>query len=246
MRPIVGPLTALAVLIFGLLLPQVSLPTASADAAHKLFLPVVLQPDASPEPLEPFLSNGSFEDGWVDLPPAPGNLINQQPNSWTLDWVEPGHAMFGSGDIAHGVPECVHKLTYQLPPHEQFGGSDPLILDGDATYKVFHFAAAFGVTLTQVITDAPPASTWTLTTPIRVHHQGAYDLSDVEAGVWVNGVGGWISGLVLGDRTWNFVTSTFTVPDDGHMEIVVRLKSRWDRGKDFFIDNIHLEQVIAP
>lgn len=246
MRQTVYVVIALTVLVFGLTFRRQGLSTARAAVNQRMYLPIVLQPDVPPAPLEPFVRNGSFEDGWVNLPPAPGNLINQQPTSWLLDWVEPGHAMFGSDDIAHGVPECVHKLAYQLPPHEQPGGSDPLILEGDATYKVFHFAAAFGVTLTQVITEAPPASTWTLTTPVRVHHQGAYDLSDVEVGVWVNGVGGWISGLVLGDRTWNYVTSTFTVPGDGQVEIMLRLKSRWDRGKDFFIDDIHLEQVMAP
>jgi len=36
------------------------------------------------------LKNPSFEDGWQDLPPAPGNLTNQQPAGWTLRWLEPG------------------------------------------------------------------------------------------------------------------------------------------------------------
>ena len=60
------------------------------------------------------LKNGSFTEGWDDLPPAPGFLINQQPKGWILNWVEPNESLFGAGDVAKGVPECVHKLADQL------------------------------------------------------------------------------------------------------------------------------------
>ncbi|MCP5094394.1 MAG: hypothetical protein GY943_02445, partial [Chloroflexi bacterium] len=85
------------------------------------------------------LKNGSFTEGWTDMPPAPGNLINQQPNGWKLRWIEQDESLFGTGDKATGVPECVHKLAKQLPANEQLGAKDALILAGDTTYKIFHF-----------------------------------------------------------------------------------------------------------
>ena len=36
------------------------------------------------------LQNGSFSEGWDDMPPTSFHLINQQPKGWTLRWLEVG------------------------------------------------------------------------------------------------------------------------------------------------------------
>lgn len=191
------------------------------------------------------LKNPSFEDGWTDLPPAPGNLTNQQPAGWTLRWLEPGESLFGSSDTAGGVPECVHKLATQLPPEEQPGGADPLILDGTTVYKVFHAGAAFGAELRQTVTGLQPGSQATVRVPVRCHRHGDGDPWAAEAGVWLGDAGRWWNADALGDRRWNTLEVSAAVPASGEVEVLIRFKSKWGRPKDFFIDDITFEATPA-
>ena len=186
------------------------------------------------------LKNGSFTEGWMDLPPF-GNLINQQPNGWIMRWVAPGNSLFGAGDKAEGVPECVHKLAKQLPPNEQLGAKDALILAGDTTYKIFHSGSPFGVELKQVVTGLLPGSEATLTVPVLAVLYDEPDPFGAESGVWVNGQGKWVNGGKMGNRKWFRHKLTFTVPDNGTAIIEIRVKSKWQRKKDFFIDGITLD-----
>lgn len=200
------------------------------------------------------LKNGSFTEGWTDLPPAPGFLINQQPNSWTLTWVEPGQKLYGSNDMVQGVPECVHKLASQLPPNEQLGGPDALILAGNTTYKIFHASQSFGAELKQRITGLAAGSTAKLIAPIFVDLHGDGDDYAAESGAWVDTtgsanptdwVGQWANGARMGQRRWYRHEVTFTVPTSGEVTVYLRVKSKWARPKDFFIDGIQLEAQTA-
>lgn len=186
------------------------------------------------------LKNGTFTEGWMDMPPF-GNLINQQPNGWILRWIEPGNSLFGAGDKATGVPECVHKLAKQLPPNEQLGAKDALILAGDTTYKIFHSGSPFGTELKQVVTGLKPNSQATLTVPVLAVLYDDPDPYGGESGVWVNGQGEWVNGGQMGNRKWHRHKVTFTVPANGTAIIEIRVKSKWPRKKDFFIDGITLE-----
>ena len=190
--------------------------------------------------------NGNFSNGWEDMPPAPGHLINQRPMGWALRWVAPGEPLFDGTDRAGGVPECVHKLSDQLPPNEKLGGSDALILDGDAVYKIFHAHAPFGAELSQVITGLQPGSEALLKVPVLVVLHGETDIYGAESGVWVNGAGAWVNGQEMGNRRWHRHMVRFTVPDNGRAEIAIRVKSKWPRPKDFFIDDVRLEAIVAP
>lgn len=192
------------------------------------------------------IRNGAFSEGWEDMPPAPGHLINQRPIGWALRWIEPGERLFESDDRAAGVPECVHKLNDQLPPNEQFGGADALILKGDAVYKIFHSGAPFGAELTQTVTGLQPGSEALLTVPVLAVLHGDTDAFGAESSVWVNGVGGWVRGDEMGNRRWHRHQLRFTVPDDGRAAIAIRVKSKWPRPKDFFIDDVTLDAVAAP
>lgn len=216
-------------------------PILAQNDDFQLFLPLIMQP-GSPVVVGS-LQNGSFEEGWTDLPPAPGNLINQQPTAWNYYWIEPGEPLFDSSDVAQGVPESIHKLAQQLPPHEQPGGSDALILDGEAVYKIFHFGAPFGSELSQTVENLPPGSIWRLRVPVQVHLHGEPDPYGAESSVWVNDVGGWVHGFDMGDREWYVHEQVFVVPESGQAHIQIRVKSKWARSKDFFIDDVQLEQV---
>jgi len=206
-------------------------------------------PTATSEPLPGnAVVNGSFEDGWSDLPPAPGYLINQQPNGWQLTWLDIGQPLWDdSGTTVQGIPEALHKLINQLPPHEQPGGSNPLILDGTTTYKMFHFGAPFGSQLYQVVTNLPPGSQWRFTVPLQAHTHGDNDPWAAESGAWAltsaNQSGGWVPVGQMGDRVWFYHNVEFDVPGDGRVELLIRVKSKWFRAKDFFIDRVELRRL---
>ena len=189
------------------------------------------------------LKNGNFSEGWETLPALPeaGFLRNQRPNHWQLEWLKPGSPLYDDPNSrVQGIPECVHKLSEQLPPHEQLGAANALILDGNATYKIFSSGAAFGAALSQTVTGLQPGSQAILTVPIQVHLHGETDDFGAESSVWVNGEGGWVNGKVMGDRQWYKHKVEFTVPDNGTAEIVIRVKSKWNKAKDFFFDGIAL------
>jgi len=179
-----------------------------------------------------------FEEGWTDLPPTPNFLINQRPNGWELDILKPGAVLWGSGDVVHGIPECVHKHIDQLPPNEQPGGADALILSGEYVYKIFHSGASFGVELSRSMSGLKASSRFEITVPVQVHRHDDGDLYAAEAGMWLNDEGGWTPVHLLPDRGWLRRKLAVTVPDDGVVTLTIRLKSKWPNPKDFFVDNI--------
>jgi hypothetical protein len=201
-----GPLAQLPVVLGPEATPT---PTATATLAATPTGAPTGTPNSNPTvlPGDNALANGGFEEGWTDLPPAPGFLINQQPNGWTLDWLDQGQPLYDDPDtLSQGVPECLHKLASQLPPDEQPGGANSLILNGATTYKMFHHGAPFGSELRQVV-NLPPGTPWRLTVPIQAHLHGDLDAFGAESGVWVllsenEALGGWASSEMMGDRRW--------------------------------------------
>jgi hypothetical protein len=194
----------------------------------------------TPDPDNP-LRNGSFEDGWETIA-----FGNQRPNSWAISWVQPGDPLYDSGDVATGICECVHKLKNQLPPDEQPGGPDALILDGEVTYKIFSASQAFGTELSQKAGGLTPGAEYRLSVPLRLHHYGEIDPFGAEASVWVDEVGDWSNVEDMGDRRWCKHELTFTAPADGAVDIDIRVKSKYPSTKDFFMDDFRLDLASAP
>ena len=61
-------------------------------------------------------------------------------------------------------------------------------------------------------------------------------------GVWVNGLGDWVQGTAMGDRTWYEHIVDFAMPADGQTEIVIRFRDRWG-SRAFFIDRLRLQPL---
>jgi hypothetical protein len=192
--------------------------------------------------------NGSFELGWTSV--EVGSTKNQIPNHWGLTWIPIGQPLRSSGafvgvdhdpvfETSETIPECVHKLSHQLPEHEQPGGSDPLILDGDTMFKVFSFVRPFGVRLHQTF-----EAKGTLIIPIRVHQHGDGSPGAAAWRVTVNGVSqGWQTfGRGFEDRKWAFAK----IQVDGQVDLAIDLESRSLAGIDFFIDHVHVESGGSP
>jgi hypothetical protein len=191
------------------------------------------------------MKNKSFEDGWETLPPTgnAGYLQNQGPSHWELTILAPGEVLWDSNDAATGEPECVHKLASQLPPEERPGGDDPLILDGETVYKVFHSGAAFGVQLRQVIGGLVPGSSAKATVKVRVHDHEGTDPYGVEFRMITGGKGRWWHKAPgqLENFKWVSRDHTRTVGDDGKLELVIQVKSKYKIPVDFFFDAFEFE-----
>lgn len=192
------------------------------------------------------LKNGSFEEGWIDMPPTSYGLVNQQPTGWTLNWQEPGETLYDNSEKVTGIPECVHKLSDQLPPNERLGEENALILDGDTTYKIFNSAAVFGAELRQTVTGLIPGSQGVIKAPVFISAYDAQDPYSAEAGLWVNKIGGWQNLETSPHRTWFTHEAEFTVPENGEIDILIRVKCKWQIPVDFFIDNVRMEITSVP
>jgi hypothetical protein len=215
--------------------------TAANLADQMIYLPLISVPENPDHTYSNVIVNGSFEAGWIDVGPE-----QQQPSGWIVSWLQPGELIYDDNSAhATGTPELVHP--HLIPPNEQLGGPDAIVLDGENTYKMFHGNHAFGAELRQTVTGLIPGTLMTLTVPVQLHWQPDLDGGDLyaaEAGAWVNGQGQWASMNLLQDRQWYFLTlPSVVVPADGVAEVVIRVKSKWQIGKDFFIDDVRLMAV---
>lgn len=226
-------------------LPQTQKPQSVQAAETESFityLPMVAVPDI-PAGTQ-LLKNPSFESiNWEDF----HQVSSQQPEHWALGWVETGQKIYDDPDIdpATVTPESVHKWDWQLPPHEQIGEPDALILDGSLVYKIFHNNGSFGGELKQTITDLPAGLPVRLTVPILLARRTPENVDPwgEASGVWINGVGngdGWVWTGNMGHRNWYYHVLDAVVPSSGQLEVVIRVKCRWPTGADFFIDDLSL------
>jgi len=191
------------------------------------------------------LINPNFNDGWTDLPPTPDFLINQQPVGWRLRWLEPGDQLWDANDLARGIPECVHKHQNTLPPDEQPGQPNALMLKPPYVYKIFHAGLSFGAELAQTVANLKPGTTGRFFVRTLLDLHGDEDAYAAEIFVGVNGVGRWANSEMAGNRKWHEIMITFPVDSLGQANIIVRVKSKWPTAKDFFFDNFSLEAAPA-
>lgn len=204
-------------------------------------------PNPTPNPLTNGLVNGGFEGCWNTI-----ELGNQEPDGWDLTWVPPGQQLWDARypEPASAIAEMIHKLKGQLPPNEWPGAPNALILDGEATYKIFSNYNIFGSQLFQRV-DLP-AGSWRLVVPVQVHWHENLDGKDeytAESGAWVvaNGAqsGAWAHAKQMGDRTWFYHVVEFNLPAPGSVDVVIRFKSAYRSTKDFFIDAVRIEPISA-
>jgi hypothetical protein len=191
--------------------------------------------------------NPSFEMGWRDLPPV-GSLINQEPLHWNLSWINPGEPMPITGVEVQGVPECVHKLASDLPLDEQPGGADPLILDGNTVFKVFHAGATYSVLLSTVI-QTKINSVYSAVVPIRTHwHAGPNpDYSNCYVHVFVNSLHvDTFDGTSIQDRQWFYYNLDFTSSSDTTTFSLILQQTYPLAGLDFFIDALDMREIDSP
>jgi len=195
-------------------------------------------PPPPPDPGE--LVNGSFEDGWTDQ-----SMTAQQPNGWTLDIAHSGDVR---GNAISGTPECVHKRNRDLPPDEQKGGENALILDGETCYKMFT-QAVWRATLRQTVSGLEPGAEATLIVPANIHFDGrgeVYDADDTLLKISLNGqfIERWMTKEQ--DRTWVYSFVETVVPEDGKLHIEIEASVKRAHPTAFFFDAIQLDFDVDP
>jgi hypothetical protein len=86
-----------------------------------------------------------------------------------------------------------------------------------------------------------------ITVPVQIHHQqDEYSTYDAESSIWVNGEGYWANSDDMIDREWCKLEQVFEVPEDGRIDIAIRVKVKYASPKDFFVDDIRLTLAENP
>lgn len=136
------------------------------------------------------LFNGNFSEGW-STDPLTGN---QTPKGWHTENAAIGDELHyhldvdmrpypgDTHNIVSVIPEHVHKLNTNasLPPSQQLGGEDALILScktglsACGVYKVFSAGGAFGHHMWQRV-EIPEPGLYRLSGNVRVHAHGNGD-----------------------------------------------------------------------
>ena len=204
-----------------------------------------------PPPTEaPTITNPSFENGWTDK--MIGGRLQQIPNGWNLQITAVGKENI-LGAFVTDQPECTHKLASQLPPDEQPGGSDPLILDGTTTYKMVQAVnMVCGVKLSQVITGLKENTRYKVTIPLRVHYHppDSYDRQppieedDVRIQLQANSNVRQLDTFNLIDRQWIAVeVLAQTADNETEINLSVEWANSYPNSRDLFIDDLQIEQI---
>lgn len=203
--------------------------------------------------------NWSFENGWTDLPPVQGDLINQKPNDWAISWLDIGQTGYainqktGQYPTIATIPECLHKLASQLPPNEQPGGPDALILDGKHVYKMFARGGPWSAQLMQTISGLKPSALIKVQWPVQVHYQDVLNEDspdDIE--IWL-GVGQDLYKFFaipdLPDREWVILEGEGYTDNMGTVDIGISIQTKWANNRDVFTDAVtavYVEDNIDP
>ena len=191
--------------------------------------------------------NLSFENGWTNIEAGYGNLINQIPNNWEIFWTPIGEAGFfndktNQNATINSVPEMVHKLNDQLPPDEQIGGENALILDGDAVYKIFAHKGIWRAGIRQVFETYPNAEI-TVTVPVLVSYEDVlnFDSDDFQLQVTVGNEEYWFSSKNdLPHKTWDYLELEGQADEEGKCLLEIKAGTIWSNSRGFFIDNIQV------
>ena len=207
------------------------------------------EPPPPPAPVN-VLVNPSFEDlNWNDIPAGVGNLINQEPAGWKLEWTPIDQQIEGRDFTATGIPECVHKSTATLPEDEWPGGENALILDGDITYNIFRsHGARWQASLSQIVSNLAPGSMYAFIVNAQVHYhdtwkEGVNDNADFHISVFNGSVGKDYWTPMLPDKEFVRIVVESKVPENGRLTVSVSATAKWEHPRDLFLDAFALELV---
>jgi murein DD-endopeptidase MepM/ murein hydrolase activator NlpD len=200
----------------------------------------------------------SFER-WTDvLVGFPANAARQaqQPAGWTINVIGVGSDLESAGvfppgfdeepvfEIAETTPEIVHKHRDQLPPEQQPGGADALVLAGDYVLKVFSAYMPFGFRMSTCFTVEPYARV-TLQIPVNTHFYGDGSPGACAIKAQANRTESpWHTfGPTMPGFRWHVIELQTVADNLGDVDVTVWLESRALGGITFFVDKVTAASV---
>jgi len=193
--------------------------------------------DPPPSNENPSFDNPCFSNGWETI--AEGN---QEPHGWDISWLENGE-LTPWGEPVTRWPEIVHKLSGQLPPDEQLGGENALILCGDAVYKLFG-SGIWDATLSTVLTGLTPGNRYKITGQFNVHYHDEYNAADdmtIEFRT-AESLDKLQSARLIPEK-WVTATVEGKADISGFIDLSIRFYMRWPNSISVFVDNMLIELV---
>lgn len=200
---------------------------------------IITPPPPPPPPPENDVTFFSFEDGWQDDPLQPDR--RQIPNGFSLEIIKSGTPLPYGNANATGEVEAMHRLNGQLPPDEQRGGENALVLDGEHTYKIQAVRMATGTSLIKRFATTNPVE---VSVPVQCHYQAPdsynrvppLESEDVYAVLLLNGEeAARLQFPELRDRTWMVLEGT-AVPLNGIVTVELRFVTKWQNSRDLWTD----------
>lgn len=199
------------------------------------------------------IKNPCFSEGWEDHPIYPSRA--QNPKNWNNDFVNAGDVMSfvngatGSRPEATGTRESTHKLQTQLPPHEQPGGSNPLIDCGDTVYKMQGVYMVAEERLSQVVNGLEPGAEYKFSIKGKVHYHpnesSIGEPDDIQVRIEANNANKLYKVADLPHRAveWTVMEVTGIADSQGIMVVAVVFANMWVNSRDLFLDTASLVKV---
>ena len=141
------------------------------------------------------------------------------------------------GRPINGGPECVHKHKDQLPPDEQPGGENALILDEEWTYKLFT-SATWKAELYQTVSGLEPGAEYKAIVPVNVHFDGrpeAYDPEDALFEIHLSSgepVRHWTT--KENERQWHYLECRGVAGSNGMITLTATPSVKWEHPTSYF------------
>jgi len=223
--------------------------------------------------------NLSFENGhkdiWIGGSDGDPGRMAQQPDDWLISALPSGSPLKSTGvfpgddppvmEVVQTIPEVRHISTIDLPPEQQPGGSDALILGGDTCFKVFSAYSPFSFTMEILLpaeeTGAKPGDTLDVAVPVNTHFHpynppdGPWGDGSLGACRWrayLVGADGAVGGgtwhtykLNIEDREYEYYALSVEADVTGAATLCIDLESASQAGITYFVDEIEVDAVPA-
>ena len=209
--------------------------------------PTDITPTPEPKPVDAILS---FEAGWIDDPLQPDR--RQVPNGFKLNVLEPDSDLWypgGEGKVT-GTVEALHRVCGEnIPANQCVDGNDPLILDGETTYKIQAVNMASCTELVYNYYISSDNVDVDIKVPVNVHYQSPHtydrepplDDDDIYVVLLVNDVEHIkLTFPEVVDREWMTLHTTSN-PKNGVVKISLRFQTSWKTTRDLFTDKWVIE-----
>lgn len=221
--------------------------------SHNWQTPVIPDPPPAglPDPSN-ILNNPSFEFGWTDHTLYPSRI--RVPINWSILAVPIGeytssiNQKTGKRSVVSGVVEATHKNRDLLPPEEWPEGSNPLISDGDWSFKIQADYMVSETILSQNVTGLLPNTAYRFSIKAKVHYHpdesSIGEPDDIHVNIhcsYFNQIEYLVSNFPHKAVEWTQMSVVGMSNDKGILYAAISFETMWKNSRDIFLDDAVLE-----